>query len=171
MRIDPTTPYYQRAGLLNSGEGDGTDEISTIIREILRFIKQVNPQNMMTWGMEDTNDTILLAKEQKYTAPMLSMAYTRLKKQAEKQKVDFNAFYQIIADIAAHWDDLNPKNNSYLADMDWREKERTINNQYQERLAAAPQSGSSAIKAYWMKFIKQDLKKTGLSRALPWVNA
>lgn len=162
---DPMKPLYEQQNTALE------DAEAVLLREILRFIKQINPSHMMTWGMDDTNDVIQLAKDAHYTAPMLSMAYTRLKKQAEKQKIDFNAFYQIIADIAAHWNDLNPKNNSYSADMDWREKERILNKQHQERVASAPTSGSSAIKAYWMKFIIQDLKKAGLSRALPWVNA
>lgn len=155
-RSDPMQPFYERERLMD------TDEVATVIREILRFIKQINPNHMMTWNTEDTNDAIQLAKEQNYTVPMLSMAYNRLRKQAEKQKIDFNSFYQIIADIKAHWEDYNPKYNSYNNEMDWREKDRALNKQHMERVVVAPKSGSSAIKAYWVKHIRADLKKVGV---------
>ena len=155
-RPDPTIPYYAR-NITND-----SDEVSIIVREILRFIKQVNPALMMTWGVEDTTDAIQVFKDFKYTAPMLSLGFNRLRRQAQKQKVDFLGFYQIMADIAEHWEDLNPRYNSYHAEMDWREKERLINKQHLEREALAPKIGSSAIKKYWMEHIKADLKKAGI---------
>lgn len=158
-RIDPTIPYYARQ---SSKQLETQDETGVIVREILRFLRKVNPSHMMSWNEEDTSDTIQLVKDQQYTMPMLSMAHRRLKSQAEKQKVDFNAFYQIIADIKTHWKNLNPVQNSYSNELDWREKERVLNAQHQERVVLAPKSGPSGIKAYWVKHIKDDLKKAGI---------
>ena len=161
MTFDPTQPYYAREKI------NQTDEIAIITREILRFIKQMNPSHMSQWGLEDTTDTINLMKEFNYTAPQLSMAFNRLRSRAKEKTIDFNEFYKIISDVANHWDMYKSSSGEPLSTRTMLDDYMQSNPKHLDRVKNTPVGDSKAIAKFWFTAIKEDLTGARISMNSP----
>ncbi len=180
MRVDPTKPLYE--GIPKKI----VDAVDLLVDEVGKFIKLTNPKAMIGWNDEDNNELAFALREQYCREDIddgmaiLRQTFQRFKNLAAEKLLDFGDFYRlthvtkkdrafIVECKATFCDDSKGQSN------DWRDEARTVDARHQERVKNAPKHDSRAIKNYWIKCIKEDMKRAGiqgkqLGKLMPWLN-
>ena len=160
-KFDPTTPIYQQNVLSKK-----SDPLEDLMKDVFNYIKVSNSKAFYAWDDEAYAEAVEIIKDTGMSLPHLRQAFQRLKGASESPT--FPLFKSTVSQLKTEIGGGHKQYKAATNPDDWREVEMVRNARHQERLKAAPKSGSRDIKAYWMSIISSDLKKGGgMFRSVP----